>query len=155
MSRWTPDQERAIYTNGSNIIVSAGAGSGKTAVLTERTIQKVLNSTNINRLLILTFTKLAANEMKERIRTALKKNGMTDQLNLIDSAYITTFDSFTYSLLKKYHMYFKVSKDISIMDSSIEVVKTNEILDSIFEESYSDDNFKLLIDFFVIKMILI
>ena len=64
MSRWTPDQERAIYTNGSNIIVSAGAGSGKTAVLTERTIEKVLNGTNINRLLILTFTKLAANEMK-------------------------------------------------------------------------------------------
>ena len=151
MSRWTPDQERAIYTNGSNIIVSAGAGSGKTAVLTERTIEKVLNGTNINRLLILTFTKLAANEMKERIRAALKKNRMTDQLNLIDSAYITTFDSFTYSLLKKYHMYFKVSKDISIMDSSIEVVKTNEILDSIFEESYNDDNFKLLIDSFCDK----
>ena len=89
---WTSDQEKAIYTTGSNIIVSAGAGSGKTAVLTERVIQKVLNGTNIDRLLILTFTKLAANEMKERIRSALKKNNMIDQLSLIDSTYITKFN---------------------------------------------------------------
>ena len=148
---WTSDQEKAIYTTGSNIIVSAGAGSGKTAVLTERVIQKVLDGTNINRLLILTFTKLAANEMKERIRTALKKNGMTEQLSLIDSAYITTFDSFTFSLLKKYHMYFEIPQNINIMDSSIEKVKTNEILNNIFENSYNDDNFKLLIDSFCEK----
>ena len=151
MMAWTSDQEKAIYTTGSNIIVSAGAGSGKTAVLTERVIQKVLDGTNINRLLILTFTKLAANEMKERIRTALKKNGMTEQLSLIDSAYITTFDSFTFSLLKKYHMYFEIPQNINIMDSSIEKVKTNEILNNIFENSYNDDNFKLLIDSFCEK----
>ena len=148
---WTSDQEKAIYTTGTNIIVSAGAGSGKTAVLTERVIQKVLNGTNIDRLLILTFTKLAANEMKERIRSALKKNGMTEQLSLIDSAYITTFDSFTFSLLKKYHMYFEISQNINIMDSSIEKVKTNEILNSIFENSYNDSNFRLLIDSFCEK----
>ncbi|MBR4419828.1 MAG: UvrD-helicase domain-containing protein [Clostridia bacterium] len=53
MSRWTTDQEQAITRTGSNIIVSAGAGSGKTAVLTERTIRKLLNGGNINRLLIL------------------------------------------------------------------------------------------------------
>ena len=151
MTKWTVEQEQAIYENGKNIIVSAGAGSGKTAVLTERVIQKVLNGTRINRMLILTFTKLAANEMKERIRLALKKNNMTEELELIDSAYIITFDSFTYSLLKKYHMYFKISKNINIMDSSIEVVKTNEILNSIFERNYSDDNFKLLIDAFCDK----
>ena len=148
---WTSDQEKAIYTSGSNIIVSAGAGSGKTAVLTERVIQKVLNGTNINRLLILTFTKLAANEMKERIRSALKKKDMVKQLSLIDSAYITTFDSFTFSLLKKYHMYFEIPQNINIMDSSIEKVKTNEILNSIFENSYNDDNFRLLIDSFCEK----
>ena len=148
---WTSDQEKAIYTTGTNIIVSAGAGSGKTAVLTERVIQKVLDGTNINRLLILTFTKLAANEMKERIRSTLKKNSMTEQLSLIDSAYITTFDSFTFSLLKKYHMYFEIPQNINIMDSSIEKVKTNEILNSIFENSYNDDNFRLLIDSFCEK----
>ena len=148
---WTLDQEKAIYKTGSNIIVSAGAGSGKTAVLTERVIQKVLNGTNINRLLILTFTKLAANEMKERIRSALKKNNMSDQLSLIDSAYITTFDSFTFSLLKKYHMYFEIPQNINIMDSSIEKVKTNEILNDIFENNYNDTNFRMLIDSFCEK----
>ena len=151
MSSWTEDQKKAIYTTGSNIIVSAGAGSGKTAVLTERVIQKVLNGTNIDRLLILTFTKLAANEMKERIRNALKKNKMFDQLELIDSAYITTFDSFTFSLLKKYHMYFKIPQNINIMDSSIEKVKINEILNNIFENSYNDPDFRLLIDSFCDK----
>ena len=65
---WTKDQERAIYESGTNIIVSAGAGSGKTAVLSERVLKKIENGTNINELLILTFTKAAAGEMKERIR---------------------------------------------------------------------------------------
>ena len=73
MSRWTIEQEAAITKTGTNIIVSAGAGSGKTAVLTERTIRKLLNGGNINRLLILTFTNAAANEMKQRIRKAIKK----------------------------------------------------------------------------------
>ena len=64
MPRWTPEQMHAIETSGSNIIVSAGAGSGKTAVLTERVITKLRNGVNINELLILTFTRAAAAEMK-------------------------------------------------------------------------------------------
>ena len=103
MSKWTIDQEKAITTTGTNIIVSAGAGSGKTAVLTERTIRKLLNGTDINRLLILTFTNAAAGEMKNRIRSAIKKAGLKEQLDYIDSSYITTFDSFALSLVKKYH----------------------------------------------------
>ena len=101
MSKWTSDQEQAITKCGTNIIVSAGAGSGKTAVLTERTIRKLFNGTNINRLLILTFTNAAAGEMKERIRKAIKKAYLKEQLDYIDSAYITTFDSFALSLVKK------------------------------------------------------
>ena len=151
MSKWTKEQEMAITKSGTNIIVSAGAGSGKTAVLTERTIRKLLSGTDINRLLILTFTNAAAAEMKNRIRVAIQKEGLKDQLDYIDSAYITTFDSFALSVVKKYHLYLNLSPNISIMDSSIEVLKTNEILDKIFEESYGDKNFDKLIGDFCTK----
>lgn len=148
---WTKDQEEAITRTGSNIIVSAGAGSGKTAVLTERTIRKLLNGGNINRLLILTFTNAAAQEMKNRIRKAIKKAGLKEQLDYIDSAYITTFDSFALSVVKKYHSKLDLSPNISIMDSSIEILKTNEIIDEIFENSYGDSNFDKLINDFCTK----
>ena len=151
MNKWTTDQELAINKAGTNIIVSAGAGSGKTAVLTERTISKLLNGGNINRLLILTFTNAAAAEMKERIRKAIKKSGLKEQLDYIDSAYITTFDSFSLSLVKKYHLYLNLEPSISIMDSSIEILKTNEIIDKIFEEMYGDEDFNKLIGDFCIK----
>jgi len=151
MSRWTTNQEEAITRTGSNIIVSAGAGSGKTAVLTERTIRKLLNGGNINRLLILTFTNAAAGEMKERIRKAIKKANLKEQLEYIDSAYITTFDSFALSLVKKYHTTLGLSPNISIMDNSIEILKTNEIIDNIFESMYGDINFNKLINDFCIK----
>jgi len=151
MSKWTNDQEQAINKTGTNIIVSAGAGSGKTAVLTERTIRKLLNGGNINRLLILTFTNAAAGEMKERIRKAIKKAGLKEQLDYIDSAYITTFDSFALSLVKKYSTLLKLSPNIAIMDNSIEVLKTNEIIDDIFENMYGDENFDKLINDFCTK----
>ena len=151
MSRWTTDQELAITKSGTNIIVSAGAGSGKTAVLTERTIRKLLNGGNINRLLILTFTNAAAAEMKERIRKAIKKADLKEQLNYIDSAYITTFDSFALSVVKKYHTILGLSPNISIMDNSIEILKTNEIMDNIFDGMYGDVNFDKLINDFCIK----
>ncbi len=65
---WTEEQEHAIHDSGKNIIVSAGAGSGKTAVLSERVLEKAREGISIDRLLILTFTRAAANEMKERMR---------------------------------------------------------------------------------------
>ncbi|MBR6690648.1 MAG: UvrD-helicase domain-containing protein [Bacilli bacterium] len=151
MGKWTSDQEQAITKTGTNIIVSAGAGSGKTAVLTERTIRKLLNGGNINRLLILTFTNAAAGEMKERIRKAIKKAGLKEQLDYIDSSYITTFDSFALSLVKKYHTLLKLSPNISILDNSIEILKTNEIIDDIFDSMYGDENFEKLINDFCIK----
>ena len=101
MPNWTKEQLAAIETSGTNIIVSAGAGSGKTAVLTERVLTKIKSGININELLILTFTNAAAHEMKERIRKSLKKEGFLEQLAFIDQAYITTFDSFALSVVKK------------------------------------------------------
>ena len=86
---WTVEQLKAIETTGTNIIVSAGAGSGKTTVLTERVIRKLKSGVDINKLLILTFTEAASQEMKERIRSAIQKEGNLDrQLDLLTTAYI-------------------------------------------------------------------
>ena len=74
MPNWTKEQMAAITLDGSNIIVSAGAGSGKTAVLSERVLRKVKDGVDIDKLLVLTFTNAAAAEMKERIRKKLKEN---------------------------------------------------------------------------------
>ena len=154
MPSWTKEQEQAIYESGKNIIVSAGAGSGKTAVLSERVLEKLKSGIHINELLILTFTKAAASEMKERIRKKIKKkNELKDELNLIDSSYITTFDSFAMSIVKKYHYLLNVKKDLSIIESSVIDIKKKEILDSIFDYYYenNDSNFLELINTFCIK----
>ncbi len=149
---WTKEQTSAIYESGKNIIVSAGAGSGKTAVLSERVLEKVKKGVMIDHLLILTFTKAAAEEMKERIRKKIKENNLFEQLNKVDSSFITTFDSFSLSLVKKYHYLLNVKKNLNIIDGNVLNIKTKEILDNIMEEEYSnsdDDLIKLINDFCV------
>jgi len=147
---FTNNQLDAITKSGTNIIVSAGAGSGKTAVLTERVTRK-LDTTSINRLLILTFTNAAAAEMKDRIRKKLIERNLTKSLDEIDSSYITTFDSFALSIVKKYHARLGIPNTIGIMDNSIIIVKSNEVLDEIFENKYDDYKFRKLINDFCVK----
>lgn len=141
MPKWTKEQELAINTEGSNIIISAGAGSGKTAVLTERVITKLKNGTHINELLILTFTNNAAAEMKERIKKAISKiPELSEEMNLIESASITTFDAYVLSLVKKYHYYLNLDAGLSIIDSSIIKLEKQKIIDQIFESKYKEKN---------------
>ena len=145
MPKWTKDQEEAIYRSGENIIVSAGAGSGKTAVLTERVIEKLKQGIHIHQLLILTFTKAAAGEMKDRIRKSIKENPeLIGELTNIDQAYITTFDSFSLSILKKYHYVLGLDKDIGITESSLLQIEKAKILDQVLEEMYEEENSKFL-----------
>ena len=73
---WTPDQEKAIHLSDRNILVSAAAGSGKTAVLVQRIIEKITDKehpVDLDHLLVVTFTNAAAGEMRERVRAALEK----------------------------------------------------------------------------------
>ena len=152
MPKWTDEQLKAITEKGKNIIVSAGAGSGKTAVLTERVITKLKEGININNLIVLTFTNAAAFEMKDRIKKSIKKiPELKEQLNLIDSSYITTFDSFALSLVRKYHYLLNLPKDISIIDNVLLEIKKKEILDNIFNNSYSDELFLDFLDKFTTK----
>ena len=142
---WTDEQWQAIYDKGHNIIVSAGAGSGKTAVLSERVLENLKSGMSIKEILILTFTKAASEEMKERIRKKIKKeSSLSKELELIDEAYITTFDSFALSIVKKYHYILNISPNISIIEESIIKIKKKEILVSIFDEYYKNKNHKFL-----------
>ena len=153
MPNWTEDQTKAIQNEGKNIIVSAGAGSGKTAVLTERVLRKLREGVNINELLILTFTKAAAQEMKDRIRKEIRKDSsLKRQLELIDASYITTFDSFALSILKKYHYLKNISPNISVADSSLIKLEKEKIIDNVFDNLYKEENkqfLKLIKDFCV------
>ena len=154
MPKWTNEQLDAINLEGENILVSAGAGSGKTAVLTTRVIRKLESGVGIDKLLILTFTNLAANEMKTRIRNEIKKKiELSEELKKIDSSYITTFDSFSLSLVKKYHYLLNVKKSVNIIDSNLLNIKTSEFLDEIMEEEYQlrNNDFTKLINDFCVK----
>lgn len=154
MSNLTKEQQLAVDKQNTNIIVSAGAGSGKTTVLKERVLRILKQGININDLIILTFTNNAAQEMKERIRKIINENDdVKEQSLLIDQAYITTFDSFAQSLVKKYNYLLNISKDFFIVDSTIVNTKINNIIDSIFEKFYKEKNQKFinLISDFCIK----
>ncbi len=145
MPNWTKEQLEAIKKDNQNIIVSAGAGSGKTAVLTNRVLRKIIDGIDIDKLLILTFTNAAAKEMKDRIRKELQKDlSLKKQLDLIEGSFITTFDSFALSLVKKYHYLLNISKDVSIADSNIIKLEKNKIIDKIFNNMYENKNSKFL-----------
>ena len=152
--KWSPEQELAINEDGKNIIVSAGAGSGKTAVLTARVIRKLKSGVHINELLVLTFTNAAAAEMKDRIRSSINSTpGLEEEANLIDGAYITTFDSFSLSVVKKYHTRLNITNKIAICDQVVIDLARDKILDEIMDEYYLSNNskFNKLINDFCLK----
>lgn len=144
MSSLTLEQQLAVDKGDANIIVSAGAGSGKTTVLKSRVLRILKSGIPINKLIILTFTNNAAQEMKERIRNIILDNeDVQSNLELIDSSYITTFDSFAQSLVKKYNYLLNIDKNFTIIDASLVNIEIDNIIDEIFEEKYlSDKNFQ-------------
>ena len=151
---WTLEQNMAIKEEGQNIIVSAGAGSGKTAVLTARVQRKLLEGTHINQLLILTFTNAAAAEMKDRIRETINSTKeLENEKDKIDGAFITTFDSFSLSVLKKYHTRLNITNNINVCEEVVIELKKKELLDEIIDEKYisNDSKFINLIKDFCLK----
>ncbi len=154
LTNFTLDQRKAIVSEGSNILVSAGAGSGKTQVLTARVVYFVSEKHySLDQFLILTFTKLAAGEMKERIRKKLTEEGLLDAANQVDSANICTFDSYALNLVKRYHFILNVSPNVSIIDKTIIDVKKRDIIEDIFERLYKerDEEFCQMIEHFCLK----
>ncbi len=149
MSRFNTDQQRAIDSTG-NVIVSAGAGSGKTSVLTTRICENIVKKgIKLDEILILTFTKDAANEMKTRLKAALSENKSTRNLvPLVDGANISTFDSYFLNLVKKYYYRLDVPSTIDNIPDDVIYIKKYETLKKIFEERAKshDPLFKKLIN---------
>ena len=135
------DQERAINSTG-NVIVSAGAGSGKTTVLTERVKRNILGQTangevKLDELLILTFTNDAATSMKNKIKKALAEDSELSYLvPFVDSAHIETFDAYSQFIVKKYGHYIGVSKNINVLDNDILFVKISNLISDKLNEQY-------------------
>ena len=110
--KWTDKQLDIINTRNRNILVSAAAGSGKTAVLVERIVSLITDereNIDVDQLLVLTFTRAAASEMKERLRERLEElqesnnnDNIVKQLTLLNNATITTIDSFWKSSQRKF-----------------------------------------------------
>lgn len=158
---FTDEQYEATIKTGKNIIVSAGAGSGKTTVLKERVLRilqndyfKNGNKVHINNLIILTFTKNAAAEMKERIRKIISKHEeLKEESELLESSYITTFDSFAGSLVRQYNYLLNIDSDFNIIDDSMLDIEIDKKLDEILEKYYKENESKFhkFIESFCIK----
>lgn len=134
---WNEGQQKAIDAREGHYLVSAGAGSGKTAVLTERIHQLVEEGAcALNELLVLTFTNKAAGEMKERVRQAFKDD--PQKAAQVESAAITTFDAFALSLVKKYHFSLHLDSDIQVLDEGLLLIEKRKILDEILLERYGE-----------------
>ncbi|RKQ31304.1 helicase-exonuclease AddAB subunit AddA [Oceanobacillus halophilus] len=147
MVSWTKEQEEAIYTDGSDILVAAAAGSGKTAVLVERIIQKLLKKdspVDIDSLLVVTFTNAAAQEMRNRVGLALEEAleqnptsiHLKKQLSLLQRASISTLHSFCLDAVKKYAYLLDIDPAFRIADDMEADLIKQEVLDDLFEEWY-------------------
>ncbi|SFF00171.1 DNA helicase/exodeoxyribonuclease V, subunit A [Paenibacillus catalpae] len=143
-STWTDDQWRAIVTEGSDVLVAAAAGSGKTAVLVERIIRKISSFSDVDRLLVATFTKAAAAEMKDRIRIALEKElekqpdseHLRRQLALMNRASITTLHSFCLDVIRRYYPLIGLDPGFRIANETESELMRIDVLDQLFEEKY-------------------
>ena len=151
--KWTNEQQLAIDHDKSNILVSAAAGSGKTAVLVERIIKKITrkeNAVDIDSLLVMTFTNAAAMEMKERISVAISKEidknpldtRLQKQLIRLNKADITTMHSFCNRLIKKYFHLLDIDPSFRIGDENeCKLIRREAVLE-VIEDRYDEENMR-------------
>ncbi len=149
-NNWTEYQLKAINKRDSNILVSASAGSGKTAVLVERIIQKVVNEfLDVDKILVVTFTNAAAQELKEKILNAIYKAledekdtkkivHLKNQLVRINRANITTIDAFCYRLVKENFNVLDVDPNIRICEESQALLIKSRVLEDLLEKEYEN-----------------
>ena len=147
--KWTEEQKQAIYEKESNILVAAAAGSGKTAVLVERIINKIINENiDIDKLLVVTFTNAAASEMRERVLNAIYKKidenpeneRLQRQITLLNKASICTIDSFCLDVVRNNFFEINISQNFRIGDTTeIEILK-QDVLEDLFEDKYEEED---------------
>ncbi|MCR5702607.1 MAG: helicase-exonuclease AddAB subunit AddA [Lachnospiraceae bacterium] len=147
---WTDEQESVIKARDCNLLVSAAAGSGKTAVLVERIIQKVFDTSNpidVDQLLVVTFTKAAASQMKDKITAAIEKklseqpdnDHYIKQLSLVSQANILTIDSFCYKVVKEYFNAVGLDPKIKVAEETELVTIRQDVIDRVMEDFYKEN----------------
>lgn len=159
---WTDDQWKAIWANGQDILVAAAAGSGKTAVLVERIINKIISTEepiDVDELLVVTFTNASAAEMRHRIGEALEKAINTNptskhlrkQLSLLNRASISTLHSFCLEVIRKFYYKIDVDPGFRIADETEAQLLRDEVMEELFEDEYGKEGnepFYALVDTF-------
>lgn len=149
--KWTEEQQKVISLRNRNILVSAAAGSGKTAVLVERIIRRLTDEkdpADVDRLLIVTFTEAAAAEMKERIGAAIEKKlaerpgdtHLEQQATLIHSAAITTIHSFCLSVIREHFHVIGIDPGFRIAEEGELKLLKQDVLDELLEERYAQED---------------
>ena len=147
--KWTSEQQNVIDFRDRNILVSAAAGSGKTAVLVERIIKRITDKSSpldIDRLLVVTFTKAAAAEMRERIGNAIEKlleeypedENLRKQSTLIHNAQITTIDSFCLFVVRSFFEEIQLDPNFRIADQGEMKLLEMDVLNDLFEQEYEN-----------------
>ena len=148
--KWTTEQEKAITTRHKNLLVSAAAGSGKTALLIERIRRMVVDEQiPVDALLILTFTRAAAGEMKERLTAAFTESlrqtdsedrgrvhWLVEQMQILPTASIDTFDAFCSRVVREYFQEVDVDPDYRIGDATELTMLYTQAQDEVFEAAY-------------------
>ncbi|MFB0917546.1 MAG: helicase-exonuclease AddAB subunit AddA, partial [Clostridiaceae bacterium] len=158
MMEWTSDQKKAISLRGENLLVAAGAGSGKTAVLVERIVEMISgeNPIDIDSLLVVTFTKAAATEMRERISNRIAEKlgedpsnrNLIRQMALLNRASIMTMHSFCNRVIGENFQSIDIDPENHLMDENETKLLMGEALNKVLEEGYEskDKGFLLLSD---------
>lgn len=155
MPDFTPKQKQVIDARNRDVLVSAAAGSGKTTVLVERIIQLISDEKqplDIDRLLVVTFTRAAAREMREKIRSAIEKESNANPQNshfkrqaaYVFHSQITTIDSFCNYIVKNYFYTIGVEPDFRILDGGEYTLLESEIIDEVLEHFYTHDSKRML-----------
>ena len=157
---WSERQRRAIEVRRKNLLVSAAAGSGKTAVLVERVIQRMLDAAeplDIDRLLVVTFTNAAALEMRERIAAALGKelsrqdlpadrlSRLERQLALLGSASISTIHSFCQSVVRQHFHQLNLDPRFRVASQAETDLLRRDVLEDVLEKRYAEDDAAMLL----------
>lgn len=153
-AQWTDDQWKAIYSEGQDTLVAAAAGSGKTAVLVERIIQKIMrNQQDVNRLLVVTFTNASAREMKARVNAAIQQESLKhpedehlkSQRIKIHQAQISTLHSFCLSLIKAHYDEIDIDPNFRTANEVEGIVLLEQAIDDTLE-AYYDKNDKAFLE---------
>jgi len=150
--KYNLQQLNAVNTKNCDLLVSAAAGSGKTAVLVERIINKITgsNPVDIDRLLVVTFTRAAASEMKQKISNAVSAllekcpsdENLQKQSILLEKAPITTIDAFCNTVVRNDFHHLNIDPNFRIADSAECEIIRNEVIEQLLEEEYSKEDNK-------------